>query len=210
MLTGPAELIREARIWGLHGMSHGALKRYGLGGKWFYEVDRPGFKYNMTDIQAALGLHQLRKLQSFHGRRREIVRRYNAAFSQLPELQTPTERPDVGHAWHLYVLRLHTDRLGMSRDRFIEELGARMIATSVHFIPVHIHPYYRDKYSYKPEDFPVAYHQYQRMVSLPLFPRMTDQDVDDVIEAVQDVVKKARRETASEESQEGKSTGADG
>ncbi len=193
MLTGPPDLIEEARIWSLHGMSHDAWKRYSAEGSWYYEVIRPGFKYNMTDIQAAIGLHQLRKLPQFQARRREIVRRYNEAFSQFEELQTPTERPEVEHAWHLYVLRLHVSRLRVSRNQFIEELKARHIGTSVHFIPIHLHPYYRDKYGYKPEDFPVAYREYQRIVSLPLYPRMSDQDVQDVIEAVADVVKKDRR-----------------
>jgi dTDP-4-amino-4,6-dideoxygalactose transaminase len=193
MLTGPPDRIEEARIWSLHGMSRDAWKRYFAGGSWYYEVIRPGFKYNMTDIQAAIGLHQLRKLTQFQARRREIVRRYNEAFSQFEALQIPTERPEVEHAWQLYVLRLNLEVLSIDRARFIEELKARKIGTSVHFIPIHLHPYYRDKYGYKPDDFPVAYGEYQRLVSLPLYPRMSDQDVDDVIEAVMDVVKSSRR-----------------
>jgi dTDP-4-amino-4,6-dideoxygalactose transaminase len=193
MLTGSPEFLDEARLWSLHGMSRDAWKRYSSEGSWYYEVVRPGFKYNMTDIQAAIGLQQLRKLPQFQARRREIVRRYNKAFSQFEELQIPAERPEVEHAWHLYVLRLNVERLNFSRNQFIEELKARNIGTSVHFIPIHLHPYYRDKYGYKPEDFPVAYREYQRMVSLPLYPRMTDADVDSVIEAVADVVKRYRR-----------------
>jgi dTDP-4-amino-4,6-dideoxygalactose transaminase len=193
MLTGPPGLVEEARIWSLHGMSRDAWKRYSAEGSWYYEVVRPGFKYNMTDMQAAIGLHQLRKLPQFQARRREIVRRYNEAFSQFEELQIPTERPEVEHAWHLYVLRLNVERLNVSRNQFIEELKARNIGTSVHFIPIHLHPYYRDKYGYKPDDFPVAYREYQRIISLPLYPRMSDRDVEDVIEAVADVVKRYRR-----------------
>lgn len=193
MLTAPPELIDEARIWSLHGMSRDAWKRYSAEGSWFYEVVQPGFKYNMTDIQAAIGLHQLCKLPKFHARRREIVRRYNEAFSQLEELQTPTERPEVEHAWHLYVIRLNLERLSINRARFIDELRLRNIGTSVHFIPIHLHPYYRDKYGYKPEDFPIAYREYQRIVSLPLYPRMSDQDVSDVIEAVSDIIKNYRK-----------------
>jgi dTDP-4-amino-4,6-dideoxygalactose transaminase len=188
MLTGPPELVEEARIWALHGMSRDAWKRYTSEGSWYYEVVRAGFKYNMTDVQAALGLHQLKKLEDFHARRRQIVGRYNAAFSPLEEFQTPVERHEVDHAWHLYVLRLNSERLQLSRNRFIEELKARNIGSSVHFIPIHLHPYYRDKYGYKPEDFPVAYREYQRIVSLPLSPKMTDQDVEDVIEAVCEAV----------------------
>ena len=193
MLTGDPDIVEQARVWSLHGMSHDAYKRYSAEGSWYYEVILPGFKCNMTDIQAAIGLHQLRKLPQFQARRREIVHRYNEAFSQFEELQIPTQRPEVEHAWHLYVLRLNLDMLTIDRARFIEELKARNIGTSVHFIPIHLHPYYRDKYGYKPDDFPVAYREYQRIISLPLYPRMSDQDVEDVIEAVVDVVKRYRR-----------------
>jgi len=153
----------------------------------------PGFKCNMTDIQASLGLHQLHKLPWFQMRRRDIVDRYQRAFSQFPELEIPKVRSNVEHAWHLYVLRLNLDMLTIDRARFIAELKARNIGTSVHFIPVHLHPYYRDKYGYKPEDFPIAFREYQRIISLPLYPRMSDQDVDDVIEAVGDILKRFRR-----------------
>jgi len=216
MLTGAPDLIEKARVWSLHGMSRDAYKRYSAEGSWFYEVILPGFKCNMTDIQASLGLQQLKKLPRFQERRREIVRRYNEAFAQLEELQTPIERPEVEHAWHLYVLRLNLERfpairkpvLSLSKDpkpvvseaepseirnRFIEELKNANIGTSVHFIPVHLHPYYRDKYGFKPTDFPIAYREYQRIISLPLYPRMNDQDVADVIEAVARIVKKSRR-----------------
>jgi len=192
MLVGPCEALEEARIWTLHGMSRDAWKRHSSGGSWYYEVIRPGFKYNMTDIQAALGLHQLHKLPRFQARRREIVRRYNAAFAALHELQLPAERSDVEHAWHLYVLRLHLERLGISRNRFIEELRIRQIGSSVHFIPIHLHPYYRDRYAYRPEDFPIAFREYQRLVSLPLSPRLSDRDVDDVIEAVAEIAQKCQ------------------
>jgi dTDP-4-amino-4,6-dideoxygalactose transaminase len=193
MLTGPPELIDEARIWSLHGMSRDAWNRYGAKGSWFYEVVRPGFKYNLTDIGAALGLQQLRKLDAFQSRRREIARRYTEAFSRLEELTLPASRPEVEHAWHLYVLRLSPGALRITREQFIEEMRERRIGTSVHFIPVHTHPYYRDRYGFKPEEFPVAFAEFQRIVSLPLNPRMSDSDVEDVIEAVADVVEKFRR-----------------
>jgi dTDP-4-amino-4,6-dideoxygalactose transaminase len=190
MLTGSPEAIEEARTWSLHGMDRDAWKRYGKGGSWFYEVTRPGFKYNMTDLQAAMGLHQLAKQHLFRARRAEIAWRYNAAFSRLDQFQTPTERSEVVHSWHLYVLRLNLDRMTISRNRFIEELDARNIASSVHFIPIHLHPYYRDKYGFSPEDFPVANREFQRIVSLPAHPGMSDRDVNDVIEAVTDIVRK--------------------
>jgi dTDP-4-amino-4,6-dideoxygalactose transaminase len=187
MLTGQPELIARARTLGLHGMSRDAWKRYGPGGSWFYSVDDPGFKYNMTDIQAAMGLAQLRKLESFQRRRRQIVDAYNRVFGGIASLEIPTERPDVEHAWHLYVLRLRPGTLRIDRDRFIEELTERNIGTSVHFIPIHLHPYYRQKYNYAPSALPVAWTNYQRMLSLPLHPMLTDQDVNDVIAAVLDV-----------------------
>jgi len=193
MLTGAPDLIEQARMWSLHGMSRDAYKRYSAEGSWYYEVILPGFKCNMTDIQAAIGLHQLRKLPQFQARRRKIVRRYNEAFSRFEELRTPVERPQVEHAWHLYALRLNVERLTIDRAQFVQELGARNIGSSVHFIPIHLHPYYRDKYEYRPQDFPVAYHSYQTLVSLPLNLQMNDQDVDDVITAVSDIVKTYHR-----------------
>jgi dTDP-4-amino-4,6-dideoxygalactose transaminase len=188
MLTGTAEVIDRARLWSLHGMSRDAYKRYSAEGSWYYEVVLPGFKCNMTDIQAALGLQQLKKLPGFQVRRREIVARYHRAFAPVEALQTPVERPEVESAWHIYALRLHLDRLAIDRARFIEELKARNIGSSVHFIPIHLHPYYRDKYGYRPSDFPVAHREYQRLVSLPLNLRMSDADVQDVIDAVLDIV----------------------
>jgi len=189
MLTGDAEFLDRARVVSLHGMSRDAWKRYERGGNWFYEVVVPGFKYNMTDIQAALGLWQLRKLAGFQERRRAVVRMYDEAFGQNDALELPARRPEVEHAWHLYVLRLQPGALRIQRDEFIEELRQRNIGSSVHFIPIHVHPYYRDKYHFQPDSFPVAYGNYQRMLSLPLNPRLADDDVHDVIDAVLDIVR---------------------
>jgi dTDP-4-amino-4,6-dideoxygalactose transaminase len=193
MLTGPTDLIETARVWSLHGMSRDAYKRYSADGSWYYEVVAPGFKYNMSDIQAAIGIQQLARLRAMEQRRLEIARLYNTGFQDLEELTLPVERPDVQHAWHLYVIRLRLDRLSIDRAQFINELKKRQIGTSVHFIPVHLHPYYRDKYGYKPDDFPIANREYQRIISLPLYPRMTNQDVADVVDAVRDVVVQFRR-----------------
>lgn len=193
MLTGDRELIEEARLWSLHGMNRDAWKRYESHGSWFYEVVRAGFKYNMSDLQGALGLAQLRRLPAMHARRAEVARRYDEALSGLEEVQVPAHRPGIQHAWHLYALRLNLEQLDIDRDRFIDELKARNIGTSVHFIPVHLHPYYRDRYRFSPEDFPVAYNEYLRLVSLPLHPGLSDEDVDDVIEAVSDIAEQHRR-----------------
>jgi len=186
-------LMAKARLWSLHGMNRDAYNRYSAEGSWFYEVVVPGFKCNMTDIQASLGLQQLKKLPRFQDRRRDVVRRYHAAFGEMPELQLPIERSEVKSAWHIYAVRLNLETLKITRSQFIEELKARNIGASVHFIPIHLHAYYRDKYGYKPEDFPVAFSNYQRVVSLPLHPGLSDKDVDDVIEAVRDIVVKHRR-----------------
>ena len=193
MLTADPALLERARVVSLHGMSRDAWRRYDQGGSWHYDILLPGFKYNMTDIQAALGLRQLEKLAGFQRRRRHVVTRYAAGFADLDALELPVERPEVEHAWHLYVLRLVPDALRIDRDGFIAELAARHIGTSVHFIPIHLHPYYRDRYGYAPQSFPVAWSNYRRLLSLPLNPRLTDDDVTDVIEAVRDVVRGNRR-----------------
>lgn len=193
MLTGNADLVERARIWSLHGMNRDAWKRYSSEGSWHYDIVCPGFKYNMTDIQAALGMHQLRKLPAFHQRRKEIAQRYSRAFQGIDELETPSQEMWAGHAWHLYVLRLREKALNLSRGEFIAELQQRNIGSSVHFIPIHLHRYYREKYGYVPEDFPIAYEAYERMLSLPCSPRMSEGDVEDVIAAVEEIVQRHRR-----------------
>ena len=193
MLTGASEFLGRARVVSLHGMNRDGWNRYAEGGSWFYEVTMPGFKYNMTDIQAAIGLVQLSRLESFQRRRRAIVAAYQAALALHPAFEVPVERPEVEHAWHLYVLRLRPGVLTIGRNRFIEELTARRIGTSVHFIPVHLHPFYRDRYGHRPDAFPVALSSYERMLSLPLHSRLSDQDVADVVEAVLDVADRYRR-----------------
>jgi len=185
-LTGSPELLEKARVIGLHGMSADGWKRFDKSGSWQYDIVMPGFKYNMTDLQAALGLRQLEKLRGFHARRREVVRRYQEAFGDDERFQVPVEAPYGESAWHLYVLRLN--RLpGLERDAFVDELKRRNIGFSVHYRPLHMMSYYRDKYGYRPEDFPVAKDAFERMFSLPLHPRLTDEDVEDVIREVKDV-----------------------
>ena len=190
LLTGTQDFLDRARVVSLHGMSRDAWKRYEKGGTWKYDIVLPGFKYNMTDVAAAMGLVQLKRLASFQQRREQIVAKYNAAFSKEPSLQAPIARRDVTHAWHLYVLRLNLDRWSITRDQFVDELKDRNIATSVHFIPLHMHSYYRNKYGYKPSDLPVAAENFDRIISLPLHPGLTDQDAQDVIDAVLDVAAK--------------------
>lgn len=193
-LTGDPELLEAARIIGLHGMSKDAWKRFDRSGSWRYDILMPGFKYNMTDLQASLGIHQLRKLASFHRRRQEIAAAYHAAFSSEIALQPPTERPYAVSSWHLYILRIRPEHLTLSRDQFIDALTERNIGTSVHYRPLHMMSYYANKYGFAPTDFPVALDAFNRMISLPLHPRLSDSDVQDVIEAVLDVVRTHRRE----------------
>ncbi len=193
MLTGPAKLIKKARLMSLHGMSRDAWKRYAVGGSWHYDVSVAGFKYNMTDMQASLGMTQLAKLSKLQRKREAIVRAYNKAFSKIESLQIPSNENYGTHAWHLYVLRLNPGKLKISRDSFIRELNARGIGTSVHFIPIHLHSYFKKKYKYKNPDFPAAYGEYQRMLSLPLYPAMTTSEVLRVITAVLQIVQENLR-----------------
>lgn len=178
----------RCRIMALHGISKDAWKRYTAEGSWYYEIIAPGYKYNLTDIAAALGLAQLHKAERMWRRRQSIAACYSAAFAQVPALQVPYDQFDRQHAWHLYMLRLNLAQLRIDRAQFVDELKRRNIGVSVHFIPLHIHPYYREVYGYHPEDFPVAYNEYLREISLPIYSKMTDADVQDVIDAVLEVI----------------------
>jgi dTDP-4-amino-4,6-dideoxygalactose transaminase len=182
----------RCRIMSLHGISRDAWKRYTAEGSWKYDIIAPGFKYNLTDIAAALGLVQLGKLEAMWKRRVQIAAKYDAALGVRDELQTPSHDPANQHAWHLYMLRVDNARIRGGRDAFIEALRERNIGVSVHFIPLHLHPYYRETYGYKPDDFPIATREYEREVSLPIYSRMSDRDVDDVIAAVVDSLEALR------------------
>jgi len=190
--TEDDEYAGKMRILTLHGISRDAWKRYSAEGSWYYEVTVPGFKYNLTDLQSALGLHQLARLEAMTQRRTELAARYRAGLCDLPEIELPIVRSSIRHAWHLYVIRLRLERLGINRAEFIERLKSEGIGTSVHFIPLHRQPYYRDRFGFQPADFPVADAAYERLVSLPLYTLMTERDVDDVIEAVRRVVQRNR------------------
>ena len=189
LLTGPPEYVERAQVASLHGMDKDAWKRNDKGGSWRYDVVMPGFKYNMTDIQAALGLVQLRRLDAMQARRRAVAAAYAEAFAPLEVFDLPGERPDCESAWHLYPLRLRDGALPVDRDGFIAALRERNIGTSVHFIPVHTFSYYRGKYGFRPDDFPVALRESGRLVTIPLHPGLSDGDVADVIAAVTAVAK---------------------
>jgi len=201
--TNNSEWAERIRIMRLHGISKDAWKRYTAEGNWYYEIIAPGYKYNLTDLAAGLGIAQLKKAECMWERRKAIASYYRNAFKEMSEIEIPFsedegedgENRDKGtkQSWHLYVIRLNQRHLSLDRDQFLEELKKRGIGTSVHFIPLHIHPYYRETYGYKPEDFPVAYESYRRIISLPIYAKMSDGDVLRVVEAVKDIVRLYRK-----------------
>ncbi len=193
LTTNRDDLIEKIRILGLHGMSKDAWKRYSKDGYAHYEILYPGFKYNMFDIQASLALHQLKKIEMFWELRKHYVEKYNDMFKDVAEIKTLKIMPDVKHAYHLYPVILKTEMLKCTRDEFLAELQKMNIGVSVHFIALHLHPFYRDAYKYKRGDFPNAEYASDRIVTLPLFPRMNDLDVEYVVSAVRHLVKKYRK-----------------
>jgi dTDP-4-amino-4,6-dideoxygalactose transaminase len=193
MVTTPSpELYERMRILCLHGISRGAWNRYAEKGNWYYEVVERGFKYNMSDIMAAIGIHQLRKLDRMNARRAEISAAYNRAFADIPEVELPPERAGAVHAWHLYALRLNLDTLSIDRAQFFEEMRGRGIGCSVHFIPIPLHPYYRRTLEMR-DPCTRALNEYPRLLSLPLYPKMTDEEVRRVTDTVQDIVHAFKR-----------------
>jgi len=193
LTTDNAAYASRAALMSLHGISNDAWKRYSAEGSWFYEVEAPGYKYNMPDLAAALGLVQLGRCDVLWRRRAEIAAAYDASLADVPEIVTPAVSADVQHAWHLYIIQLELDALDIDRAGFIRDLHALNIGTSVHFIPLHLHPYYRRVSGHPPDAFPVAMRTYPRVVSLPIYPSMSDGDVSVVIEAVRTTVARHRR-----------------
>ena len=184
LVTRDAALAARAKVMRLHGMSRDAFDRFtATVPSWYYEIVAPGFKYNLTDIAAALGLHQLKKARAFQQRRAELAALYDAALAGLAMIAPPCAQPGDLHAWHLYVPRL-AEGARIDRNAFIERLFAAGIGCSVHYIPLHLHPYWRDRYGLDAAMFPHSQQAYERMVSLPLYTRMTDADVQRVAQAV--------------------------
>jgi dTDP-4-amino-4,6-dideoxygalactose transaminase len=186
--TESEEHARRLQVMRLHGIARDAWKRYSKEGSWFYEVLEAGFKYNLTDLQAALGVVQLAKCDGMNRARERVAERYNSAFQTIEALEVTATPADRTTSWHLYVLRLRLDRLRIDRNKFIQELADRGVSTSVHFIPLHLQPVYQRDYQYKPGDFPVAEQEYERSISLPIYPTMRDEEVKHVIWAVSDAV----------------------
>ena len=170
-------------------MDRESWKRFAKAGSPRYDVALPGFKYNMMDIQAALGLHQLKRLEGFLVERERLARRYDEALTGAAGLILPSRVPyPVRHAWHLYTPLVDTDRLTIGRDRFMAELKARNIGTGLHYTAAHEFSYYAGRFGWKPDDYPEAHFVSERIVSLPLFPGLTDADQDDALEAIRDVL----------------------
>jgi dTDP-4-amino-4,6-dideoxygalactose transaminase len=186
-------LAAKIAVASLHGMDRDAWKRYDSSGSWFYEIHDTGFKYNLSDVHAAIGLAQLRRADELTRRRQTIAQAYNNAFGDDPALEIPVTEAGVIHAWHLYVLRLRPTALTIHRNRFIELLRERGIGTSVHCIPLNTMAFYQNRYGYRTGDFPIAEEVYSRCLSLPIFPAMSDEDIAYVIETVLAVARENRR-----------------
>jgi dTDP-4-amino-4,6-dideoxygalactose transaminase len=191
--TERSDYAARMKRMSLHGLSGDAWNRYSSAGRWFYEIEEFGFKYNLTDLAAALGIHQLHRMEEFHQRRQRIAELYTEAFADLDSCATPYEAPYGTHAWHLYILRLNLAALRVGRNEVMEALRDRGVASSVHFMPLHLHPIYRKTYGYRPGQFPVAETAFTGAVSLPLYPRLSDEDVHFVIDAVRETLREARR-----------------
>lgn len=191
--TENPEWAERMRIMSLHGISKDAWKRYTAEGSWYYEILFPGYKYNLTDVAAAIGIEQLKRCDQFWRQRHHYAELYNEGFKGVPEISIPTVEQGVQHAWHLYVIQLKLEHLRIGRREFIELLKQHHVGTSVHFIPLHLHPYYRNNLGYRPEDLPNASAAFERIVSLPIYPKMTESDVREVINAVRAIVRQYRR-----------------
>ena len=193
LVTDDEEVYKKASILSCHGMSAGSWNRYGKSGSWRYDIEEPGFKYNMFDIQAALALAQLARMDDMQRRRFEAVDVYEQAFRDVPQLRLQKTPDYCHHSRHLYILRIVPERLTISRDQFIEELKARNVGVSVHFIALHTMSAYTKRYGYKPEDFPKAYAFSESEISLPMYSTLGREKAQYVADAVLDVVKKYKK-----------------
>src|SRR6266496_172091 len=191
--TESDEYADRMRIMSLHGISRDAWKRYTAEGSWYYEIISPGFKYNMSDNAAAIGLHQLRRADSLHRRRTELAQFYGESLGDVEEIVLPSVQPDRIHSWHLYAIRLQLDRLQIDRAQFIAELQKQGIGASVHWMPLHMHPYYRETFGYAPQDLPKAAALYPQLVSLPLYPDMSEAEARYVCGAIKQIVARNRK-----------------
>lgn len=188
-LTNNSEWADRMRVMSLHGISKDAWKRFSKSGSWYYEIVAPGYKYNMTDIAAALGIHQLRRADEFMVERRRVAESYMEKLRHVPGLTMPVEKSDREHSWHLFVVRIDAAITGVHRDQVIDRLKNEFdIVCSVHYTPLHRHPYYRERYGFEKGDFPVADQMFEEIVSLPIYPAMTDQQVEYVTDCLKRII----------------------
>jgi perosamine synthetase len=191
-VTADERLADRMRMMSLHGLSHDAWGRYSGGGSWDYQIIAAGYKYNMTDIAAAIGVHQLARAEAMRAQREQIARRYLAALADVDAIELPVVLENRIHAWHLFPIRLRLELLKIDRNAFLSELRAAGVGCSVHWRPLHLHPYYRDQFGWTPDQFPLATPLWQRIISLPLFPGMTDADEGHVVQVVRDLCARNR------------------
>jgi perosamine synthetase len=192
-VTAYAELDHRMRVMCLHGLSHDAWQRYSGGKNWDYRIVAPGFKYNLTDIAAAVGIHQLTRAEPMRAGREAVAQRYLAELSDVEEIELPPTNEDRLHAWHLFYLRLRLDRLTIDRGAFVDELKTAGIGCSVHWRPLHLHPYYEETYGWRPDELPASSAVWPRLVSLPIFSGMTDEEMSEVVVTVKAICRRHRR-----------------
>jgi perosamine synthetase len=192
-VTDSDELAERIRMMSLHGLSRDAWKRYSSGGSWDYKIMAPGYKYNLTDIASAIGIHQLARAEQMRREREALAHHYLEAFADTQEIELPPENENRIHSWHLFPIRLRLERLTIDRDSFMEELKQNGVSCSVHWRPLHLHPYYQETFDWRPEDFPVATAAWKRLISLPIFPCMHDEEIDYVISTVKGLCRRYAR-----------------
>lgn len=192
-VTNNRRLARRMKLMSLHGLSHDAWNRYGSNGHWDYKIVAPGFKYNLTDIAAAIGVHQLDRAEAMRQGRQRIAERYFAELANVTQIELPAAEDNRVHSWHLFAVRLNLKRLRINRDAFIRELKAKGVGCSVHWRPLHLHPYYQKTFGYRASDLPVATAEWKRLISLPIFPGMREDEIDHVIATIKRLCKRYAR-----------------
>jgi perosamine synthetase len=189
-VTEDEELAKRMRLMSLHGLSQDAWERYSGGTSWDYKIVAPGYKYNLTDIAAAIGIHQLARAEEMRVERDSIAHQYLEGFADISELELPPIDSNRIHAWHLFPIKLHLDQLSIGRNEFISALRDAGVGCAVHWRPLHLHPYYQETFGWRPEDFPVATGIWQRLLSLPIFPGMRSDEIEYVIDSVKGICKR--------------------
>lgn len=196
-VTGDSGLADRMRLMSLHGLSQDAWERYSGGSIWDYRIVAPGYKYNLTDVAAALGIHQLARAEEMRRARESVARSYRSALAEVEEIELPSEGVDRIHSWHLFPIRLRLEQLTISRNDFLEALREEGVGCSVHWRPLHLHPYYQKTFGWRASDFPVSTKIWERLISLPLFPTMREEEISHVVAAVKAVCASSRKRLVS-------------